>query len=130
MNSDQQLTLRRLTNALNKRYAEMNGELCDAIDVLENMFNVIDKGDSLSSAIEDVLRLLTSAADEGAELQSEVIDALHRQLAQSRSAKKAYEQGWEAYLPDLLGRATPEQAAIIRALVIDSGDDDDDMIPF
>jgi len=129
MTTNQQAALRRLTNTLDHRYTQMNGELCDTIGMLERLLDTMDEGSPVGDQVHVVLSMLVVAANAGAELQSTVGEILHKQLAQARSAKVAYSQGWDARLLDLLVRATPEQAAVIRTLLVDSAATDDE-IPF
>ena len=128
MNSNHQVTLKRLTNALDKRYHKLNGELCDIIDILEKLLDAQPEGSSIGDELDNAIRALVLAANMGTALQHDVSDVLRQQLAQAQSAKRAYEQGWDARLLDLLGRATPEQARMLRELLIN--DSDDDGIPF
>ena len=127
MKTDELLTLQRLTNVVSDRYGQMNGNLQDAMDKLDMVLEAMPESEPLGHEIDAVLRLLVSAIREGSELQWEVIDMLRHQLAQSRSAKQAYENGWDNRLTDLFARATPEQAGLLRELL---RDDTDDQIPF
>ena len=129
MNSNQHVTLKRLTNALDKRYHKLNGELCNVIEMLEKLLDVQPEGSSIGDELDNAIRALVVAANIGTSLQHDVSDVLRQQLAQAQSAKRAYEQGWDARLLDLLGRATPEQARLLREMLINDPDNDDG-IPF
>ncbi len=130
MNTEQKQTLRRLIELLDQRYAQMNGKTSAAIDLLQNLSGALAVSDPLAHKIADVLFLLAQSADYGAELQWEVADVLKRQMAQSRSAKKAYDEGWEARLMDLLARATPLQVVTIHEVLMDAINFDEDEVPF
>ncbi len=128
MNDYQQRTLRRMITALDRRYQQVNGDLCDGIDALEKVLARMSADQPLGDEIEAILKQLIKAAGDSSELRIAVADLLSRQVAQMRSAKKAYEQGWDAHLFELLSQATPEQAAVLRALLLDMENDDD--LPF
>ncbi len=130
MNTEQKQTLRRLIESLDKRYAQMNGKLDTAVNLLEHLSATLDANDPVNAKIADVLYLLIQSADYGAELQWEVADVLKRQVAKSRSAKKAYDEGWEARLMDLLARATPLQVVTIHEVLMDAINFDEDEVPF
>ncbi len=130
MNTEQKATLRRLIESLDQRYTQMNGKTSAAIDLLQNLSSTLEVNDPLTHKIADVLFLLVQSADYGAELQWEVADVLKRQVAKSRSAKKAYDLGWEARLMDLLARATPLQVVTIHEVLMDAINFDEDEVPF
>jgi hypothetical protein len=133
MKTQQQATLQHLSGLLDNRYMQMNGELCDAIDVLEHLLDAMADDDPVSGHSDQVqvaLNMLIAASNEGAKLQNTVGDILQRLLARNQLAKSAFAQGWEDRLLDLLGRATPEQAAVLRSLISQQLADSDDGISF
>ncbi len=130
MNTDQKVTLRRLIESLDQRYAQMNGKLDAAVTLLENVLSTLPENDPLAGQMTAILHLLIQSADYGAELQWEVADVLKRQVARSRSAKKAYDEGWEARLMDLLARSTPLQMVTLREVLMDAINFDEDEVPF
>ena len=129
MTTRQQANLMRLSARLDNRYMQMNGELGDAIDVLEPLLESLAEDDPVGEQLQIALNMLAAAANEGTKLQRTVGDILDRLLAQSQSAKRAFAQGWEDRLLDLLARATPEQADVLRQMLIDSSAEEDD-VPF
>jgi len=130
MTTRQQANLMRLSARLDNRYMQMNGELGDAIDVLEPLLESLAEDDPVGEQLQIALNMLAAAANEGTKLQRTVGDILDRLLAQSQSAKSAFAQGWEDRLLDLLARATPEQAVVLRSLISQQSDESDDGIPF
>ncbi len=131
-NSEDNMMLQRVLNAFNKRHARLNGDLDSTIDMLERLRHKIRVGEPTSRDLNAALELIVSAAVEGAELQSAVTEMLYDQFVHTRSIEQSYTDGWEARWLDLLGRATPEEAKILRALLIDPASDptSDDNIPF
>jgi len=130
MTTRQQANLMRLSARLDNRYMQMNGELGDAIDVLEPLLESLAEDDPVGEQIHIALSMVVAAAREGSKLQHTVGDILQRLMAQSQSAKSAFAQGWEDRLLDLLARATPEQAVVLRSLISQQSDESDDGIPF
>ena len=130
MNDEQEVTLRGLMAGLDLRYVQMNAKLLDAIAKLERSRATIDPGDARRDEIDEALHLLLRAEHDGTTLQREVTDTLRHQLMQARSAKQAYEQGWEARPIDLLAKATPAQVAVLYALLNELNGDEAGGIPF
>ena len=130
MTTRQQANLMRLSAQLDHRYMQMNGELGDAIDILQPLLDSLAEDDPVGEQIHIALNMLTAASREGTKLQRTVGDILDRLLARSQSAKRAFAQGWEDRLLDLLARATPEQADMLRQMLIDSSTAEDDEVPF
>jgi len=124
MNSEENLMLQRVLNAINKRHVRLNGDLDGALDTLERLRYKIRAGEPTTRDLNAALELIVSAAVEGAELQSAVTEMLCDQFVHARSIEESYTQGWEARWLDLLGRATPEEAKLLRALLINPDDSD------
>lgn len=117
---DQLVVFNRLIDALDKRYTQMQRVLCSAINLLKEIADEAELADDPRSlAFDTILQALSIAAGDGARLQDEVADVLYNQLAQSQSAKAAYDQGWRDRLIDTLARATPEQIATLHTLLIE-----------
>ncbi len=119
MSAEQELILQRVIKALNKRYNRVNGDLCSAVDVLERLGRKVRVGEPVNRDIDATLSLLINAIIDSTDLQNSVIEMVHDQLAQAELSKEAYAQGWDARLVDLLARATPEEAVIIHALLVE-----------
>ena len=117
MNDEQEMILRGLMAGLDMRHMQMNAKLLDVVARLERSRSAIDAADPLRDELDEILQMLIRAEHDGTTLQSEVADTLRRQLMQARSAKLAYEQGWEARPTDLLAKATPAQVAVLHALL-------------
>ena len=99
------------------RHMQMNAKLLDVVARLERSRSAIDAADPLRDELDEALQMLIRAEHDGTTLQHEVVDTLRHQLMQARSAKQAYEQGWEARPTDLLAKATPAQVAVLHALL-------------
>jgi len=117
--AEQELILQRVIKALNKRYNRVNGDLCSAVDVLERLGRKVRVGEPVNCDIDATLSLLINAIIDSTDLQNSVIEMVHDQLAKAELSKEAYAQGWDARLVDLLARATPEEAVIIHALLVE-----------
>lgn len=113
---------------LDQHFFQLSGALADGIEALESVANSLDANHPAVDEIDRTVRLLIRAGNESAGLQEIVGDMLRRQLEQIRSAKKAYEQGWDARLTDLLSHATPKQADTIHDLLLDIDGDEGDFV--
>jgi len=117
MNDEQEIILRGLMVGLDARHGQMNAKLLDVVARLERSRSAIDAADPLRDELDEALQMLIRAEHDGTTLQHEMVDTLRHQLMQARSAKQAYEQGWEARPTDLLAKATPAQVAVLYALL-------------
>lgn len=119
----QDIMLQRLTNSLNKQYNQVNNDLSQAVAIVERLARKVRVGEPVNRDIDNTLSLLVNAIVESSELQNMVIEMHRDQHGRRRSVKAAYAQGWEERLTDLLDHATPEQAAVIHALLNEPDDD-------
>ena len=120
LNADQASIYLRLMAALDTRYDRMQVELTDALNQLKFILDEADAaGDSRAEIFDRIVQTLVITAIDGKALHNEVSEVLFGRMIQSQSARNAYDHGWQDRLIDLLTRATPEQVAILRAIVVE-----------
>jgi len=81
MKTHQQATLMRLSARIDNRYMQMNGELCDAIDILQPLLESLAENDPVGEQLHIALSMLADASSEGVKLQRTVGDILERLMA-------------------------------------------------
>jgi len=124
LNADQASIYLRLMAVLDTRHDRMQAELTDALNQLKFMLDEADAaGDPRAEVFDRIVHTLVITAIDGKALHNEVSEVLFGRMIQAQSARNAYDQGWRDRLIDLLTRATPEQVAILRAIVVEEQSD-------